>query len=66
MTSHAFYRLLGELSAAHPGNRVLDAQIRSIDLVGAPQPQTDAQRYAWRKDILLTAGLRDALHLLKA
>lgn len=66
MSSHNFYRLLQQLLVEHPGNRVLDAQIRSLDLVGEPTPMADAARYAWRKDVLVTAGLRDALHLLKA
>ena len=66
MSSREFYRLLEHLRDEHPGNRVLDAQLRSLDLVGEPSPMTDAARYTWRKDVLLTAGLRNALHLLKA
>lgn len=66
MNSREFYRLLQQLLVEHPGNRVLQEQLRSLDLVGEPSPMADAARYAWRKDVLLTAGLRNALHLLKA
>ena len=66
MSSHAFYELLKQLLVEHPGNRALQEHLRSLDLVGEPSPTFGAARYAWRRDVLLTAGLRNALHLLKA